>query len=352
MANTIQTYGQYAGRINIVKGETLAHAIPVEVLALGCSMKQMPRNQGDNVIYRRWLPYGGATTNANTINRWSLTAQAHITTEGVTPAAETITPQDVSVTLQQYAALYSYTDKNAELYEDDIPEEQKIQLGERMGLVREMVRYGALKGCTNSFYAGGTTRATVAAGISINLFRKVARGLLANHAKMKSRILSAAALYDTSAVEAGFFVFVHTDAEPDIRDLPGFVPVAKYANRSPVSEYEVGTAERFRFIISPELAPYNSSGATVGSTGLLAGGGSNSGNIDVYPFIIMGEDAAYDIALRGSKSFDMSIIPHTQKDKSDILGQRGYVGAKFWSAALVVNNGYMAVLEAGCTYLS
>ena len=163
MAANIQTYSTAAGRINIVKGQTLKHAVPVEVLALGCTMEQMPGNSGDNVIYRRWIPYGAATTNANTINRWSVTAAAHITTEGVTPNADTITPQDVSVTLQQYACLYSYTDKTAQLYEDDVPEQMKIQCGQRMGLVREMVRYGAMKGCTNAFYSGGTTRATVAA---------------------------------------------------------------------------------------------------------------------------------------------------------------------------------------------
>ena len=149
MPSNPQTYASPAGRINTVKGETLAHAVPIEVLALGCTMKPMPKNSGDNVIYRRWIPYGAATTNANTINRWSVNAAAHITTEGVTPAADTLTPQDVSVTLQQYAALYSYTDKAADLYEDDIPDEMKIQCGERMGLVREMVRYGAMKGCTN-----------------------------------------------------------------------------------------------------------------------------------------------------------------------------------------------------------
>jgi N4-gp56 family major capsid protein len=276
-----------------------------------------------------------------------LTAAAHITTEGVTPAAEGITPQDVSVVLQEYACLYSYTNKVAELYEDDIPEQLKIQTGERMGLVREMVRYGAMKGCTNAFYAGGTTRATVASVIGLNLLRKVAQGLLANHAGMKSRVLSASANYDTSAIEAGFMVFCHTDCEPDIRDLPGFVPTAKYGQRQVLSEYELGSCERFRFILSPELGFYAAAGVAVAGT-TLAG----TTNADVYPMIVMGNDAVFDVALRGSKSFELSVIPYGQKDKSDPLGQRGYVGARFWSAALVTNNGWMAVVEVGRTLLS
>lgn len=346
MAANIQTYSTAAGRINIVKGQTLKHAAPVEVLALGCTMEQMPRNQGDNVIYRRWLPYGATTTNANSINRWSVTAAAHITTEGVTPNADTITPQDVSVTLQQYACLYSYSDKTAILYEDDIPEQMKIQCGERMGLVREMVRYGAIKGCTNAYYSGGTTRATVAATVSINFLRNIALGLMANHAKMKNRILSASANFDTSAIEAGFIVFGHTDLEPDIRDLPGFVPTAKYGQRNVISEYEIGSVERFRFILSPELSPYLAAGAAVAGTTLFG-----TTNADVYPMLVMGADAAFDVALRGSKSFNMSIIPYGQTDKSDPLGQRGYVGCTFWSAALVTNNGWMAVGEVARTSL-
>lgn len=348
MANNLQTYGLQAGRINIVKGETLRHAVPVEVLALGFSMKQMPKNSGDNVIYRRWIPFGAATTNANTINRWSVTAQSHIVTEGVTPAADTITPQDVSAQLQQYAAVYAWTDKTAELYEDDIPAEAKTQLGQRMALVREMIRYGAAKGCTNASYSGGTTRATVAAVVTLNFLRKIAQTLLANHAQMKTSVLSASASFDTSAIEAGFIVMCHTDLEPDIRDIPGFVPVAKYASRKPLNEYELGSVERFRFITSPELASYADAGAAVAGTTLYA---TSSTNADVYPMLVFAEDAAFDIALRGSKSFDLTVIPHTQKDKSDILGQRGYAAAKFWSAALVVNNGWMAVGEVARTSL-
>jgi N4-gp56 family major capsid protein len=343
---TVQAYSTQAGRINEVKGEMIAHAVPFEVLALGCKMMPFPKNKGDNVTYRRVLPYGGAATNANTINRWSVNATAHQVAEGVTPTADTITYNDVSVTLSQYGCLYSYTDKAAMLYEDDIPGDMIQQCGERMGLVREMIRYGSLKGATNSYYAGGTTRPTVDETVSLNLLRHIAKNLLANGASMKTRILAPSPDYDTSAVEAGFVVFCHTDCEPDIRDLQGFVPVAKYANRAPINENEIGTVERFRFVLSKELAPYADSGAAKGSTGLFSTTGSN---LDVYPMIVMGEEGAFDIALRGENSVDPYHIPHTQRDKSDPGGQRGYVGCFFWSAVLVANNGWLAVAEVAVT---
>jgi len=345
---TIQSYSTQAGRINQIKGEMIAHALPVEVLALGATMKKIPKNSGDNVTYRRVLPYGGASTNSSTINRWSVTASAHVASEGVTPAADTITYHDVAVTMQQYIVLYSYTDKAALLYEDDIPEDQKIAVGERTGLVREMIRYGAMKACTNVSYSGGTTRATVDEPVKINFLRNIAITLKANHAKQKTRILAASPDYDTAAIEASYVVFGHTDLEPDIRDLPNFVPVAKYANRQPINEFEIGSCESFRFILSPELAPYLAAGAAIGSTGMYA---ADNTTLDVYPMLVMGEEAVFDVALRGVETMDLIDLKPSQKDKNDPAGQRGYVGAKFWSAVLVANNGWMAVGEVARTAL-
>ncbi|HEY5799974.1 MAG TPA: N4-gp56 family major capsid protein, partial [Burkholderiaceae bacterium] len=87
-------------------------------------------------------------------------------------------------------------------------------------------------------------------------------------------------------------------------------------------------------------------GAAVGVTGLFS---SNATNIDVYPMIVVGEEGAFDIALRGEDAVKPTHISHKQKDKSDPLGQRGYVGVTFWSAVLVANPGWMAVAEVGTT---
>jgi len=347
----IQTYTLNAGRINKFKGEILAHAQHVEVLGITGQNRKMPKMNGDTVVYRRWLPYGATSSTAATQNRPAATAASHILDEGSTPTADSLTPVDVSVTLQQYGCLYGVTDKTVDQYEDDIPQEMKRQVGERMGLVREMIRYGAMKACTNVFYAGGTTRATVAAKITIPFIRKITRNLLSNHAKMITQILSPSANFNTAPIEASYLVFCHTDCENDIRELPGFVSVAEYGQRKPVHEMELGSADRFRFIVSPELAAYAdaaTSGDAVGS-GFLSTTGTYA---DVYPIIVVAEDAWGDVALRGVDSVDPTWIPPGEKDKNDPLGQRGYVGAKFYSAAKVLNDGWMAIGEVAVDSLA
>jgi N4-gp56 family major capsid protein len=340
-----------AARIGAVKGEILAHAAPVEVLGITGEQKKLGKNQSDTIKFRRWLPYGGTTASANTINRWVVDASAHVLTEGVTPAADTLSAQDITVTIQQYGCLYQITDKAFDLYEDDIAGEMRKQVGERMGLVRELVRYGEVKAGTNVFYAGGTSRVTVNAKINLNTIRRATRNLRANHADMVTRVLSPSQMVGTAPVEAGFLVFVHSDAEPDIRDLPGFKHCSEYGQRKPVHPNEVGSVETFRFVISPELASYPDAATSVTAStfGLYSTTGTNP---DVYPFIVCGEMAWAQVSMRSVDGLDLTWIPPGQKDKNDPLGQRGYVGATHYHAVKITNQGWMAVIEAGVSALT
>ena len=172
-------YHTVEARIAKMKGRMLKHAQPREVLGITGNQHRMPQNQSDTIIFRRWVPTGGAKSgvtasaagNVQNINRWSITTAAHLTQEGVTPEAETILAQDIPVVMQQYSCLYMYTDEVAVMYEDDVPDGMIKLSGERMALLRELIRYGALKGCTNKFYAGGTSRATVDEAIGLNMLR-------------------------------------------------------------------------------------------------------------------------------------------------------------------------------------
>ena len=342
------TLASPAQRIGKLKGEILAHSIPVEVLGITGMQKAMPKNNGKTVSMRRYRPYGALATNENTKNRPIVDATAHILTEGTAPTADTLVPDDVEISLTQYGCLYQLSDQTVDMYEDDVPSEMKKQCGERVGLLREMVRYGIVKAGTNVFYSGGTTRGTVDEKLTLKVLRKASRTLQANHAKKITGILAPSVNIGTLPVESAYLVFVHTDAEADVRDLAGFVHVSAYGQRKVVNENEIGSVENFRFITSPELAPYTDSGALTGATGLFSSGTK----VDVYPFIICGEDAWGQLALRGDNALDPTWIPPGEKSKSDPLGQRGFVGAKFYFACKILNEGWLAVIEAGVSDLA
>lgn len=357
---TMQTFGLTPGRLNRFKGEILAHAVPDEVLGKGGRQVKFPKNSSDTYVARRFLPYGGSASDANSINRFfSQTAsgdrgnavvQAHQTQEGVTPAPDSITPMDIPVVMQQYSCLYGFTDKTYNLYEDDIPAAMTAQVGERVTLVNELIIYGALKACTNVYYGGvGTTIATVSGGLTLGMVRRIVANLQANHGKYVTSVIKPSAMFGTDAVAAGYIVYCHTNLEPDIRDMPGFVPTEKYAAQSmtPMPN-EVGKVERFRFITSPDLPALLNGGAVVASTGMQSTAGAN---IDVYPLLVCAADAWSQIAVRGMDVMDPTFLPPGRKEKSDPHGQRGYIGAMWWKAVMIENSGWMAVSYVGAKVL-
>ena len=351
---TVHTFGLTTGRINKFKGQILKHAAPMECLAKQGRQVSFPQNNSDTYVARRFLPWNATSTNANTINRYfadgtgdrgAAIVQAHAVQEGVTASPDSITPQDVQVVMNQYSCLYGFTDKTFVLYEDDIPGEMVTQVGERVALVNEMIMWGVLRSCTNQYFGGtGTTTATVNGRLTLDLVRKVTKNLAANHGKMVTKQLASSANYGTSAVSAGYFVYGHTDLEPEVRELPNFVPVEKYADPSKAVAGEVGTCERFRFVLSPDLPSTQDGGAAIGSTGLYSTSGSN---IDVYTLIVTAADAWSQVAVRGKESVDPTYLPPGQKSKSDPHGQRGYAGAIWWKAAMVENHGWMATIQVG-----
>lgn len=340
----IQQMNTAAARIGKLKGEMLKHAMVHEVLSKAGLQKQMPKNSSDTVIYRRVLPPGGVDNRWITGSNVDSFADNYKIAEGVTPTARTISYTDVTSVLEQYGVLYAITDKTFDLYEDDVAGDMRAQIGETVTAIREMVNYGAVKAALNKYYAGGSSRDTVDKSLSVPLLRRVTKNLLNQKGKQITRILNSSGNYGTSSVEAAYIVYCSTDMEPAIRDLPGFVHVADYGSRKVICEHEIGTVERFRFVLSPELAPYINAGAAVGATGLYSSGGVN---IDVYPVVVVAEEAWGQVALRGTNALQPKWTPPGKTDKADPLGQRGYAGATFYHDALVLNQGWMAVIECG-----
>jgi N4-gp56 family major capsid protein len=349
---TMQTFALTPGRINKFKGEILGHAKPYEVLAKAGRQVQMPQNSSDTYVARKFLPYGASAASPNiffangTGDRGNAITQAHLTSEGVTPTPDSITPFDVTEVVQQYSCLYGFSDKTFNLYEDDIPAQMKTQIGERVGLVNEMIVFGKLKACTNQYYGGsGTSRGTVAGPMTLNLQSAIVRGLMANHSMPVTSVLKASGSFGTDAVAPGYFAYAHTDLERQIRDLPNFVPAEKYASGTPEAG-EVGKSERIRYILSPDLPSFQDGGAAIASwTGSGSAYSTTGTSMDVYPIIVLGADAFSQIAVRGLKALDPTFLPPGEKSKSDPLGQRGYAGTSWWKAVMIENHQWMAVVN-------
>jgi N4-gp56 family major capsid protein len=332
---TQTTYGStgVTPRTNVyAEREMLKHAMPVMVLDKLALAKQMPKNKTETISFRRPRTFTAATVPL---------------AEGVTPATTSFRYDDVSVALKQYGQVVEWTDKIEDLHEDPVGKDAALQAGENIGRTLEALNWGVLGAATNVFYNNGSVITDVNTAITLAKQRAVVRALQAQKAKPITRILASSANYATRAVEAAYVAVGHTDLEADIRNLPGFLPVAQYSNRSTISDYEIGSVENVRYILSPDLSPTINAGAAPGSAVVSTGGSA----ADIYPVIFLGQDAWGTVGLRGQGAVSPSIIPAGQKTKDDPLGQRGYVGWKTYHAALILNQSWMARLLVGASAL-
>jgi len=326
--------------------EMLKHAQPIKVLSTFGSQKQVPQNKTDTVVFRRALPLDAGTNGAPNV-----TASNYLMQEGVTPAARTITYQDVQVTLQQYGVLMKISSKAESLYEDDIPADMVKLVGEHMATLEELISYGVVRGGTNVVFANGTVRTAVNTAVTINKLRQAARQLESAHAQLVTERLAASVNFGTSAIEPGYLVFIHTDLEADFRNLTNFVPVARYGSQKPVHEREVGTVERFRIITSPYFKPFLAAGGTITAGAFLSNGGTTGTTADVYPIMVVGQEAWGQVALKGQNAIQPIYLPAKTITHANPMGQFGYVGANFWKNAVRLNENWMVRVEVAASGL-
>ena len=343
----MQTYSLVPSRnLIMAEREMLKHAMPIKVLSTFGSQKQIPQNKTDTVVFRRALPIDAGSNGAPNI-----TTSNYLLQEGVTPGSRTIAYQDVQVTVQQYGVLMKLSSKAEAMYEDDIPGDMVKLVGEHMASIEELISYGVVRGGTNVVFANGTARTSVNTAITLNKLRQAARQLESAHAQLVTEKLASSVNFNTTAIEPGYLVFIHTDMEADFRNLTGFVPVARYGQQKPVHEREVGTIERFRIITSPYFRPFLAAGGTITAGTFLSNGGTTGTTADVYPIMVVAQEAWGQVALKGMGAIQPIYLPAKQITHANPMGQFGYVGANFYKNAVRLNENWMVRIEAACSAL-
>lgn len=327
MSFGITTYGDISPRVGIwAVANFLEHAMPALVLEKFARVESLPKNKGTLVKFRRFVPFA--------INTTALV-------EGVTPAPNQLQYEDVSALVSQYGDWVSFTDVIADTHED--PNLQKITmgLGEQAAATKEQIIWNELIAGTAVLYSGAATqRSDVVAPISEDELVVAQRFLKANKAKHITKMLTASDKIATEPVAPAFLAFGHTNLEADLRALPEFVVREKYSNYNAVSDYEIGKFQDIRFILSPDLHPFWGAGDAP-PTGVLSRDGTAA---DVYPVVIVGQDAYAVVPLRGMDSATVTVKNPTATYE-DPLAQRGFASWKMWYVAVRLNEEWMIRIE-------
>jgi len=295
-------------------------------------------------------PQGENKTKTRKYRRFNSMARATAPlAEGITPAGQKLTATDVTINLEQYGDLTEITDVVIDTHEDPVLMEAEKICSEQIKETVECLRIGYLKAGTTVYYANGVSaRGSVDSPPVRGDFRKIVRYFRLHKAQVLSELIAPTAKISTFPVAPAYFCMCSTDLEADLRGISGFVPVEQYSDPSKAVMNEIGKIEGVRILCSPLFEAWAAAG-TAGTTYLANGATpSSSTACDVYPMIFVAKDG-YAICPLGGKNGVSPVVLNASPDKSDPLGQRGYVAWKRWDGGGILNQDWVIRLEAAAT---
>lgn len=181
-----------------------------------------------------------------------------------------------------------------------------------------------------------------------------------NHVKYDTRVISGTRMVDTKVVPACRIAFVGSEMAMFLQDMldnqgkPAFIPVEHYAaGAGHILRGEIGKIGKFRIIQVPEMEFFEGAGAAAtNNPGYNATEGAN-GKYNVYPFLVIGDDAFNTIGFVTDGAHDKWKIyikkpGYQTADKTDPYGKKGFCSIQFWYGFLANRPERIAVAYSLC----
>lgn len=316
----------------ILTKEVLDRAEAFERLQAACDERTLAANSGASIVLTRWV---NPSVNPNP------------EPEGQNPVTRALQPEQFFGTMQRYSVAYSTSNYNATLHPLDWVKGMADVLATEVRSTRERIRYLAGNSGTNRIYNASsiTQRQDVNGVITWGRLTRAVAGIRAAKGREYTGETGGTTKIGTAPTEAGYLCFVHTDAECDIRVLPGFVPKAKMSPGN-YPDGTFGSVDNIVFVTSPEFVPYAGAGAATSTMR------ATSGNTDVYPFMLCAKGSLTSIKLSGAErgGFGNGKANILDKaDKSDYTNSRIIVSASWYDLCISSSDDWRVVIECGAT---
>lgn len=316
-------------------GKLLKSADAVECIDKFVFTVPVPRNKNETVLMMR------AVTPDPRVSEVA---------EGVNPTSRALTYEYVQKTFEEFAEVFSVTSRQAELGEYNVLMDSKDRLIDLLKRTREKNAWFEYREADNVLYnsTAHSSRAQVNGAITLGRIRVAVRTLTTNRAMLVREMTKGSININTFPVEPAYIGLCHTDCQPDLRNVTGFVVAPKVGGLKDYIPQLFGYTENVCWITSPEFEPFFGEGAAVGATGMRSQGGTN---IDVYTYLVFGKEALGKCSLAGADkgygAVEMNVLD--KADKSDPTNQRRMVSARWWDAPVILNQNWVVAIECGVT---
>lgn len=262
--------------------------------------------------------------------------------EGVTPTGKSPTSFDVPCTILQFGDFIRFSDVIEDTHEDPLLNEFTDLNSEQAAELYDLHRAGVLLAGSNVMRSNGVNRTDVNTVVSRDQLRTAIRILKKQEAKRITKLIQAGPNVGTKPIMPAFVLCCHSDMQPDFERMDGWTPIAEYPSTQGLINGEAGSIGELRVVFDNNLTPWANAGGNAGA--MLSTAGAKA---DVYPLLIIGQDAYGIVPLAGKNSVETYIVNPKASD-SDPIAQRGSIGWKGWTGTVILNDLNMLRIETAC----
>ena len=327
---TLATYNNPAQSTNVhYLHALLKHAGPNTVLEKFAKPFTLPKHSSDTLSMDRLVPFGFDDTEA---------------TEGVVPEAVGMDYENIQFVIKEYEHLARVSSKKWELSEQDAVNDAATLQGEFIINVNELLCWNELITGTVVFYdtAAHTARTSVDTAITLGRLRKMSRALDTAKARTIRKINRGGNNEGTVPSEPAFIGLCHTEMKADVRNIPGFITAAEIGSGT-LPPNAFGQVEDIIFVMTQQLFPIIGGGAT--QDGSKINDGSKN---DVYPLVIIGQEAFGSCILQGYASMKPNIMTGPVKG-ADPTGKFVDIATRWYRDDKILNETWLARGEFAVT---
>ena len=307
MADTINTYGSLTNEQKTFYERTLLKRLLPNLLFMKYGQKRnIPKNEGDKINFRRFNSLAAATT---------------ALTEGTTPTGATLDITKVEAQVQQYGNFVKITDKLDMVGIDPVLTETSQLLGENAAETMDLIVRDEVSAGTTVLYAGtaGTRDGITASDVMTStLIRKAVRTLRKNNAK---------------PVDGKYFIgIVDPEVAYDLMNDSLWQDVSKYNGGEAIKSGEIGRLGGVRFFETTQVKVDN-----------------NTSSVPIHLCMIIGKDAYGVVDVEGSAKPEMIVKQLGSAGTDDPLNQRASAGWKSMFCAKRLQELAMARIEVAAS---
>lgn len=245
-------------------------------------------------------------------------------------------------TFRNFGFYYEYTEDSLQFDTDEELEEHVSREAIRGAnqIIEDNIQIDLLNSAGTVVYAGtATTNATVS-----DTSRLTYRKILDLSLKLddvdtpkQTTIMTGTRMQDTVTIPSARVAFIGSELVPTLRGMkdlhnsPAFIPVQKYAAGTTVLNGEIGMIDQLRFVQVPRMFSWKGAGAAhAGATVRVT-----AGKVDVYPVLVVGDEAFTTIGFQTSgKTVKFELINKKPNKETATLdnpyGKLGFASIQWW----------------------